>query len=253
MNGKVYIVGAGPGDRELLTLKAKRLIEEADVIVHDRLIGRDILDFASKDCQLIYVGKGDSFRTVEQSGINDILVEKANEGKKVVRLKGGDPFIFGRGGEETLFLAKHNIPFEVVPGITAAVGIGAYTGIPLTDRNLSSAVTLVTGHSMKGTGLPDVDWSNLAGLDHTIVFYMGLKNLPVISKNLIQNGKPADTPVAVVRWGTVKEQVVVTATLDKIAIEVTKANITPPALVIIGKVVSYRDVLNWYQGDGVAR
>lgn len=247
MTGKVYIVGAGPGDRELLTLKAKRLIEEADTIVHDRLIGKDILDFASKDCELIYVGKGSTFRSIEQEKINEVLVEKASEGKTVVRLKGGDPFVFGRGGEETLFLAKHKIPFEVVPGITAAVGVSAYTGIPLTDRNLSSAVTLITGHSMKGTGLPDVDWANLAGLDHTIVFYMGLKNLAVISENLIQNGKPAETPVAVVRWGTVKEQVVVTATLSNIAEEVAKQNITPPALVIIGKVVSYREILNWYK------
>ena len=191
MTGKVYIVGAGPGDRELLTLKAKRLIEEAEVIVHDRLIGKDILDFASKDCELIYVGKGSTFRSIEQEKINEVLVEKASAGKTVVRLKGGDPFVFGRGGEETLFLAKHNIPFEVVPGITAAVGVSAYTGIPLTDRNLSSAVTLITGHSMKGTGLPDVDWKNLAGLDHTIVFYMGLKNLSIISKNLIDNGKPS--------------------------------------------------------------
>lgn len=247
MIGKVYIVGAGPGDRELLTLKAKRLIEEADTIVHDRLIGKDILDFAKQDCELIYVGKGSTFRSIEQEKINEVLVEKANEGKTVVRLKGGDPFVFGRGGEETLFLAKHKIPFEVVPGITAAVGVSAYTGIPLTDRNLSSAVTLITGHSMKGTGLPDVDWANLAGLDHTIVFYMGLKNLAVISKNLIDNGKPSETPVAVVRWGTVKEQVVVTATLSNIAEEVAKQNITPPALVIIGKVVSYREILNWYK------
>jgi len=246
MPNKVYIVGAGPGDKELLTLKAKRLIEEADCIIHDRLIGKDILGFARTDAELIYVGKGDTFRTVEQEGINEMLAEKYKEGKKVVRLKGGDPFIFGRGGEETLFLAEQKIPFEVVPGITAAVGVSAYSGIPLTDRNFSSSVTLITGHSMKGTGLPDTNWKSLATLGGTIVFYMGLKNLPVISKNLIDNGMESNTPTAVIRWGTVSEQEVVIGTLTDIADKVSNKGITPPALVIIGKVVSYREILDWF-------
>ncbi|MDT8317541.1 MAG: uroporphyrinogen-III C-methyltransferase [bacterium] len=245
--GKVYLVGAGPGDPELITVKGKRVLEEAEVVIYDRLVGDGILSYVGRDVERVFVGKEDSFHTMPQEEINRLIVDKAKTGRIVVRLKGGDPYIFGRGGEEAFLLGEEGIPFEVVPGVTAASGVAAYAGIPLTDRRHSSAVTLVTGHKRAGCDMEEVNWKALAQLDSTIVFYMGIKNLETITANLIDNGRSADTPAAVVRRGTLPEQETVVGTLDNIAQKVEEARLRPPALLVVGEVVGLRASLGWFE------
>lgn len=244
---KVYLVGAGPGDPELITLKGKRALEDAEVVIYDRLVGEGILDFINPSAELIFVGKESSFHTSPQEEINELIVLHARRGKRVVRLKGGDPYIFGRGGEEATHLFSEGIPFEVVPGVTAASGVSAYAGIPLTDRRYSPAVTFVTGHRMKGEGLEDLNWSALAELGHTLVFYMGVANVSIIAKNLIENGRSANTPAALVSRGTMPEQRTVVGTLSNISQRAEEEGVKPPALFIIGEVVSLSSVLNWFE------
>lgn len=246
---KVFLVGAGPGDPELLTLKGKKALEQADAVVYDRLVGPAILRFVNPLAELIFVGKESSFHTSTQDEINRTLAELARGGKTVVRLKGGDPYIFGRGGEEAAYLAGRGIPFEVVPGVTAASGVGAYAGIPLTDRRYSPAVTFVTGHRMKGEGLESINWAALAELGHTIVFYMGVANLQAITKNLIDNAMTAATPVAVVSRGTMPGQRTIVGTLGDICRRAREADVKPPALLIIGEVVSLGSILNWFEKE----
>lgn len=249
MKGKVYLVGAGPGNPELLTLKGKRLLEESDVVIYDRLVAKDVLGFAPPGAEKIFVGKEDSFHTIPQEEINLLIVRKAKEGKVVVRLKGGDPYIFGRGGEEAAVLFAEGIPFEVVPGITAASGVAAYAGIPLTDRRYSSAVTFVTGHKRSGEDIADVNWATLAALDSTLVFYMGVKNIRAIAQHLVKEGRSKDTPCAVVRCGTMPDQTLLKATLAEVADEVERRGIAAPALFIVGEVTEMTDVLGWFGGN----
>jgi len=245
--GKVYLVGAGPGDPELLTIKGKRCIEEADVVIYDRLVAKDILGFAKAGAEMIFVGKEDSYHSIPQEEINRLIADKALEGNVVVRLKGGDPYIFGRGSEEAELLYNEGISFEVVPGITAASGVAAYAGIPLTDRRDASAVSFITGHKRSGDDLSEINWSAYADSGHTLVFYMGVKNIRRITSSLIYNGKDANTPAAVVRSATMPEQKTVTGTLSNIAELVEKSGIEPPALLVVGDVIARRDVLNWFE------
>lgn len=248
MKGKVYLVGAGPGDPELITIKGKRLLEEAEVVIYDRLVAEGVLDFIGPGAERIFVGKEDSFHTIPQEEINALIVRKARDGNRVVRLKGGDPYIFGRGGEEAHTLFEEGIPFEVIPGITAASGVAAYAGIPLTDRRCSSAVTFVTGHKRVGDDLDDINWGALADLDGTLVFYMGVKNIRAITENLREHGRPPETPAAVVRCGTMPEQHTLTGSLDSIDELVENSGLTPPALLIVGEVISLRGALGWFEG-----
>lgn len=244
---RVYFVGAGPGDPELITLKGKRVLEEAEVVIYDRLVGEEILAFVNPDAELIYVGKESSFHTRPQEEINLLIASSAKKGKRVVRLKGGDPYIFGRGGEEASFLSRESIPFEVVPGVTAASGVAAYAGIPLTDRRHSPAVTFVTGHRMKGEGLENLNWEALSRLDHTIVFYMGVANIPEITRSLIKAGMPEETPAALVSRATMPEQKTVLGMLSDIAQKAKENCVKPPALLVIGGVVSLSGLLNWFE------
>lgn len=242
--GEVYLVGAGPGDPELLTFKALRLMQQADVVVYDRLVSKDILEMVRRDAEKIYVGKAASNHTVPQQQINQILADEAQKGKRVVRLKGGDPFIFGRGGEELETLIQYDIPFQVVPGITAASGTSSYAGIPLTHRDHAQSVVFATGH-LKDDSI-DLDWPALVQKRQTLVFYMGLTGLEVICRQLKNHGMSANMPIALVQSATTAEQKVVTGTLDSILSEVEKAGIVPPALIIVGTVVSLHQQLNWY-------
>ncbi|HJQ58344.1 MAG TPA: siroheme synthase CysG [Vineibacter sp.] len=242
--GHVALVGAGPGDPELLTIKALRLLQEADVIVHDRLVGAGVLDLARRDAERIDVGKARDRHTLPQPEINRLLVRLAHQGKRVVRLKGGDPFVFGRGGEEAECLAEAAIDFEIVPGVSAANGCGAYAGIPLTHRNHAQAVTFVTGHTKDGQ--LDLNWAALAASQQTLVVYMGLKSLPLLSAGLIGHGLDADTPAAVVENGATPQQRVAVATLA--TLPQAAAHLGGPSLVIIGTVVSLREQLRWFEG-----
>lgn len=242
--GEVYLIGAGPGDPELLTFKALRLMQKADVVVYDRLVSEDILEMVRRDAEKIYVGKAKSNHTLPQDEINELLARKALEGQRVVRLKGGDPFIFGRGGEEIETLIAHGVPFQVVPGITAASGAASYAGIPLTHRDHAQSVVFATGHLRDDT--INLDWPALVQKNQTLVFYMGMTGLPIIAKQLVGHGMSAHTQVAVVEAATCKRQRVVTGTLTDISAKVQEADIKPPALIIVGSVVSLRDKLNWY-------
>lgn len=246
MNGKVYLVGAGPGDVELITLKGKRLIEKADVVIYDYLANPELLKYAKTEAELIYVGKRTKEHTVEQENINKLLVEKAKEGKVVVRLKGGDPFIFGRGGEEAEALSKECVDFEIVPGVTSGIAAPAYAGIPLTMRGVNATVAFVTGHEAENKELSHLDWHALAGMG-TLVFYMGVKNLPMIAKNLIKAGKAESTPVAIIRWGTYPTQQVHISTLLKIVEGEELEKIKPPAIIVIGEVVNIRQQIMWFE------
>ena len=246
-NGKVYLVGAGPGDPELLTVKGLRLIQSADVIVHDRLIDSRLLSMANPNAVLVDVGKmpGASRRT--QSQISDLLISAAQEGRQVVRLKGGDPFVFGRGGEEGEALAAAGVPFAVVPGVTSAIAAPAYAGIPLTHRQHASSFTVVTGN-LSGSDDQDVpDWAALAGVPGTLVVLMGWRNLAAIAAALIANGKPPETPAAVVSWGTEPWQKTVTDRLDLIAGAARDGGLSSPAALVVGKVVELRRKLNWFE------
>lgn len=243
--GEVYLVGAGPGDPDLLTFRALRLMQQADVVVYDRLVAKPILDMIRRDARRIYVGKERDNHAMRQEEINRLLADLAKAGHRVVRLKGGDPFIFGRGGEEIDTLAAQRIPFQVVPGITAASGCATYTGIPLTHRDYAQSVTFVTGHLKDGT--IDLDWNRLARPKQTVVFYMGLVGLPIIVTRLIAAGVSPGMPIALVQQGTTHKQRVYTGTLTSIIEIVEQARPKPPTLIIVGEVVRLREKLSWFQ------
>jgi len=244
--GKVYLIGAGPGDPGLITVKAKECIQTADVVVYDYLASPFLLDYASKDAEIIYVGKKGGDHTLTQDKINLLLVDKAKEGKNVARLKGGDPFVFGRGGEEAQELLSYGIQYEVIPGVTSAVAAPAYAGIPVTHRDHTSFVSFITGHERPDKKESRMQWDIFAKSDATLVFLMGVKNLPNIVTKLMEHGKPSDTPVALVRWGTTTRQQTVTGTLSTIVEEVKKAGLKSPAIIVVGHVVSLRDELSWF-------
>ena len=241
--GEVYLVGAGPGDPELLTLKALRLMQQADVVIYDRLVSAPILELCRRDAEKVYVGKARSNHAVPQEGINALLVKYAQAGKRVCRLKGGDPFIFGRGGEEIQELYEAGVSFQVVPGITAASGCSAYAGIPLTHRDYAQSVRFLTGHLKEGS--PELPWSELVYEHQTLVLYMGLVGLESICEKLIAHGQRADMPVALISKGTTPEQKVVVGTLADIASKVAQHHIQAPTLTIIGEVVNLREQLKW--------
>ncbi|MFT6624675.1 MAG: uroporphyrin-III C-methyltransferase/precorrin-2 dehydrogenase/sirohydrochlorin ferrochelatase, partial [Cycloclasticus sp.] len=243
--GKVYLVGGGPGDPELLTLKALRILQLADIIVYDRLVSPAVLNLARRDAERIYVGKKRSDHSVPQESINALLIKLAKQGKRVVRLKGGDPFMFGRGGEEIETLVDENIAFEVVPGITAASGCASYSGIPLTHRDHAQSCMFVTGHLKDNT--VNLDWDQLAKPNQTIVIYMGLIGLRQISEKLIARGLATDTPVALIQKGTTAEHMVIISDLTNIADKIDIIKPKPPTLIIIGSVVTLHNKLNWLQ------
>ncbi len=245
MAGKVYLTGAGPGDVDLLTLKAARVIKEADVIIYDRLANPEILEMAKDGCRFVYVGKEDGRHTLPQDQINEVIYKEALENDVVCRLKGGDPFVFGRGGEEGAYLHERGVQFEVIPGITSAISVPAYAGIPVTHRGVAVSFRVVTGHETPNKEASQIPWQNFK-TDDTIVFLMGLHNLKNIASKLIEIGKPSDFPVAVISKGTTPEQRVVVGTLADIA---EKAKGLPtPALIVVGKVVKLREQLAWFEG-----
>ncbi len=246
-HGEVYLVGGGPGNPDLLTFRALRLMQQADVVVYDNLVTPPVLEMTRRDADRIFVGKQRANHAMRQEEINELLVKLAKEGKRVLRLKGGDPFIFGRGGEEIETLSANHIPFQVVPGITAASGVASYAGIPLTHRDYAQACVFVTGHLKDGT--MDLDWEMLARPNQTVVIYMGLLGLPVLCQKLVAHGLTSDTPAAIVQQGTTPSQKVVTGTLATLPQQATEAQLKPPTLIIVGKVVSLQGKLAWFTPD----
>ena len=245
--GQVYIVGAGPGDPGLLTLKGAHYLSRADVVLYDALVDSRLLALVPSSCEKIYVGKRGGGPSSSQSSIDQLLESYGRQGRVVVRLKGGDPFVFGRGGEEALHLEAAGIPFEVVAGVTAASGVPTYAGIPLTHRGLAAAAVLVTGHEDPTKSKPPIDWQRLAGLEATLVIFMGTRKLPQISALLLAGGRSATTPAAVIEWGTWPHQRTVVAPLQHIAARAEEESIQAPALVVVGQVVSLRPRLNWFE------
>ena len=249
--GHVYLVGTGPGDPELLTLRAYRLIRGADVVLYDNLVGAEVMALLPTTAERVYVGKQRDRHTLPQQEINALLVKYARLGRAVLRLKGGDPFIFGRGGEEIETLMQEGVPFQVVPGITAALGAAAYAGIPLTHRDHSQACIFVTGHLKDGSA--NLDWQALARPRQTVVIYMGLLGLPELCAKLIDHGLAASTPAAVVEQATTKAQRVITATLGELPAEAARSGLHGPTLIIVGSVVSLRQRLNWFSAGDAAQ
>lgn len=245
--GKVFLVGAGAGDPGLLTIKGKECLEAADVVVYDWLASDQLLSYVRPNAELIYVGKQANNHTMRQEEINRVLVDKALEGKIVTRLKGGDPYIFGRGGEEAQFCLEHGIKFEVVPGITSAISGPAYAGIPLTHRGVASSLAIVTGHEDPRKKSSAINWDKLATATDTLVFLMGMSNLSNIVGQLIKHGRPASTPIGLVRWGTTTRQEVLEGTLADIVEQVEKRNFKAPAVIVVGEVVRLRPVLRWFE------
>lgn len=245
--GEVYLVGGGPGNPDLLTFRALRLMQQADVVVYDNLVTPPVLEMTRRDAERIFVGKQRANHAMRQEEINELLVKLAKEGKRVLRLKGGDPFIFGRGGEEIETLSANQIPFQVVPGITAASGVASYAGIPLTHRDYAQACVFVTGHLKDNT--MDLDWDMLARPNQTVVIYMGLLGLPVLCQQLITHGLTPDTPAAIIQQGTTPSQKVVTGTLGTLPQQAANAQLKPPTLIIVGKVVSLQSKLAWFSPD----
>ncbi len=244
--GKVYLVGAGPGDPKLITLRALECIKEADVIAYDRLVGSKILDYAKESAEMIYCGKSPNNHAFIQDEINHLLLEKALQGKVVARLKGGDPCVFGRGGEEAAVLADHHIEYEIVPGITSGIAAPAFAGIPVTHRDYASSFAIVTGHGQAYKGQDNLNWGALAQAIDTIAFYMSVGNLEHICKQLIQHGKDSKTPVAIIQWGTTEKQKTITGNLENIMDQAEESNITHPAIILVGQVVSLREKLKWF-------
>ncbi len=243
--GKVFLIGAGPGDAELITVKGLRYLRQADVVLYDRLISPLLLEETSPRAELIFVGKEPGCHSMPQEQINALLISYAQRGRTVVRLKGGDPFVFGRGGEEAQALVEAGIPFEVVPGVSSVIAVPAYAGIPITHRNFTSSVTIVTGHEGHSAS-PPVNWEALAALGGTLVVLMGVRALPHFTQRLIAAGMDATLPAATIQQGTTSQQQVITGTLADIAQRAQDAKLTSPALTVIGRVVSMREVLMWY-------
>ncbi|OEU67347.1 MAG: uroporphyrinogen-III C-methyltransferase [Desulfobacterales bacterium PC51MH44] len=247
IKGKVYLVGAGPGDPELITVKGLECIKKADVLIYDYLASTLLLKYASKQAEIIYVGKKGGDHTLSQDEISALIAEKAQKGLTVTRLKGGDPFIFGRGGEEAEVLIEAKIPFEIVPGVTSAIAAPAYAGIPLTHRKFTSTLAFVTGHEDPTKEESSIDWEALARGIGTIVFLMGVKNLARITSPLISHGMHPDTPVALIRWGTTPKQITVTGTLATIVERVKAAKLKAPAIIVVGQVVTLRETMKWFE------
>ncbi len=244
--GKVYLVGAGPGDPGLITVKGLACLKQADVVVYDRLVDENILSVVRPDAEKIYVGKASNHHTMEQGLINQLLIHKSREGKIVVRLKGGDPFVLGRGGEEAKALAENAVPFEVVPGVSSAVAVPAYAGIPVTHRGIASSVTIVTGHKASEKSEAGIAWDKICAVTGTLVILMGLGNLAHVVDQLIKNNKSPSTPVAVITHGTTARQRCVIGTLEDIMAKVKSENLQPPSVVIVGDVVHLRSLLRWF-------
>lgn len=251
MKGFVSIVGAGPGDPDLITVRGLRCLHQAEVVIYDNLIDLNLLDEIPTTAEIIYVGKKAGMHILNQEKINALLIKKAKEGKRVVRLKGGDPFVFGRGGEEALSLRNAGIPLEIIPGVTAGIAVPAYAGIPVTYRGVSSSFACVTGHEDFSKVKSSINWDHLAQGVDTLVFYMGFKNLPLIVSTLIQAGKLPDTPAAVIQSGTQQNQKTVTGTLKDIASKVEQEQLEPPVIIVIGNVVKLRESLQWFENKSI--
>ena len=245
--GTIYITGAGPGDEKLITLRAVEVLKMADAVVYDYLVNDSLLAYCRPDCERIYAGKKANHHTLPQEEINVLLIELAQKHTHVVRLKGGDPFVFGRGGEEAMALKQANIAFEIIPGVTSGIAVPAYAGIPVTHRECCSMVTFVSGHKAVNKPDDEINWAALATLESTLVFYMGVSNLGKITAKLIENGKSADTAIALIQWGTTSNQHTVSGNLANIVQKVKEAQLKPPALIVIGDVVNMREELNWFK------